>query len=53
MARGMAARFRARGSNVSAARFERQADAAVQQAMTIRDALQQLSPLTGPVAPAP
>jgi two-component system chemotaxis response regulator CheB len=39
MARRMAARFHARGSKTSAARFEQQADAAVQQALTIREAL--------------
>jgi two-component system chemotaxis response regulator CheB len=53
MARRMAARFRDRGSKTSAARFEHQADAAVQQALTIREALQQLTPLTEPAGQAP
>ena len=53
MARRMAARFRARGSKTSAARFEEQVDAAVQQALTIREALQQRSPLTEPAGQAP
>ncbi len=52
MARRMAARFRDRGSKTSATRFERQADAAVQQAVTIRDALQQLPPLGEPAGEA-
>jgi two-component system chemotaxis response regulator CheB len=45
MARRMAARFRARGSKTSAARFERQADAAIQQALIIRGSLQNVTPL--------
>jgi two-component system chemotaxis response regulator CheB len=53
MARRMAARFRERGSKTSAARFEQQADAAGQQALTIREALQQLSPLTEPAGQRP
>ena len=46
MARRMASRLRSRGSKASAARFEAQADAAVQQALVIRDALQQITPLS-------
>jgi len=53
MARRMAARFRDRGSKTSASRFERQADAAVHQAVTIRDALQQVAPLSDPAGEAP
>jgi two-component system chemotaxis response regulator CheB len=52
MARRMAARFRRRGSRGSAARFERQADAAVQQAVVIREGLQQITPLADPAAEA-
>jgi two-component system, chemotaxis family, protein-glutamate methylesterase/glutaminase len=52
MARRMAARFRSRGSKTSAARFERQADAAVQQALVIRSSLQQVVPLSETVEEA-
>lgn len=45
MARRMAARFRKRGSKKSAGRFEHQADAAIQQALVLRAALQQAVPL--------
>lgn len=45
MARRMATRLRTRGSRHSAGRFEAQADAAVQQAVVIRNALQNLAPL--------
>jgi two-component system chemotaxis response regulator CheB len=53
MARRMATRLRARGSKTSAARFERQADAAVHQALVIRDGLQHITPLTDPAGQAP
>ena len=52
MARRMAARFRKRGSRTSAARFERQADAAVHQALAIREALQNITPLAEPAGEA-
>jgi two-component system, chemotaxis family, protein-glutamate methylesterase/glutaminase len=52
MARRMAARFRRRGSRSAAARFEQQADAAVQQAVAIREGLQHVAPLTEPAAEA-
>jgi len=48
MARRMAARFRRRGSRASAARFEAQANAAVQQAVLIREGLHQIAPLAEP-----
>jgi two-component system chemotaxis response regulator CheB len=48
MARRMAGRLRGRGSKPSAARFESQADAAVQQALVLRDALTHITPLTEP-----
>lgn len=44
MSRRMAARFRARGRRTTAARFERQANAAVDQAVAIRDALGEIAP---------
>jgi two-component system, chemotaxis family, protein-glutamate methylesterase/glutaminase len=44
MTRRMASRFRSRGSRTSAQRFERQADAAVEQALVIRKALEQIAP---------
>src|SRR5262249_48746874 len=44
MTRRMAGRFRARGRRVSAERFERQANAAVEQAVTIRRALGEVFP---------
>jgi two-component system chemotaxis response regulator CheB len=53
MARRMAGRLRGRGSKTSAARFESQADAAVQQALVIRDALTSITPLTEPAGHAP
>jgi two-component system chemotaxis response regulator CheB len=53
MARRMAGRLRGRGSKTSAVRFERQADAAVQQALVIREALQQITPLTEAAGQAP
>jgi two-component system chemotaxis response regulator CheB len=53
MARRMAGRLRGRGSKTSAARFEAQADAAVQQAFVIRDALTSITPLTEPAGQAP
>lgn len=52
MARRMAARFRRRGSRISAGRFERQADAAVQQALLIRESLQHITPLAEPASEA-
>jgi two-component system, chemotaxis family, protein-glutamate methylesterase/glutaminase len=45
MARRMAGRLRGRGSKASATRFESQADAAVQQALVIRQALADIAPL--------
>jgi two-component system, chemotaxis family, protein-glutamate methylesterase/glutaminase len=45
MARRMAGRLRGRGSKTSATRFESQADAAVQQALVIRQALADIAPL--------
>jgi two-component system, chemotaxis family, protein-glutamate methylesterase/glutaminase len=45
MARRMAGRLRGRGSKSSATRFESQADAAVQQALVIRQALADIAPL--------
>ena len=53
MARRMAGRLRGRGSKTSAARFEAQADAAVQQALVIREALMHVTPLTEPAGQAP
>jgi two-component system chemotaxis response regulator CheB len=53
MARRMAGRLRGRGSKTSAARFEAQADAAVQQAFVIRDALTNITPLAEPAGQAP
>jgi two-component system, chemotaxis family, protein-glutamate methylesterase/glutaminase len=53
MARRMAARLRGRGSKTSAARFERQADAAVQQAVVIREGLLHITPLTEPAGQGP
>ena len=44
MSRRMAARFRARGRRMTAERFERQANAAVDQAVTIRHALGEAAP---------
>jgi two-component system, chemotaxis family, protein-glutamate methylesterase/glutaminase len=44
MTRRMARRFRERGRRVSAERFERQANAAVEQAVQIRRALNELAP---------
>jgi two-component system chemotaxis response regulator CheB len=44
MSRRMAARFRMRGKRATAERFERQANAAVDQALTIRNALGDLAP---------
>jgi two-component system, chemotaxis family, protein-glutamate methylesterase/glutaminase len=44
MARRMSARFRARGRRSTAERFERQANAAVEQSLTIRHALAELAP---------
>jgi two-component system chemotaxis response regulator CheB len=44
MTRRMAGRFRARGRRVTAERFERQANSAVEQAVTIRRALNGLIP---------
>jgi two-component system, chemotaxis family, protein-glutamate methylesterase/glutaminase len=52
MARRMADRFRKRGSRHSAASFERQADAAVQQALVVREGLQQITPLAEPAGEA-
>jgi two-component system chemotaxis response regulator CheB len=52
MSRRMADRLRRRGTRSSAARFERQADAAVQQALVIRDALQHITPLADPAGAA-
>jgi two-component system chemotaxis response regulator CheB len=48
MARRMAVRLRGRGSKTSAARFEAQADAAVQQALVIRESLVNIHPLADP-----
>ena len=53
MARRMAGRLRGRGSKTSAERFEAQADAAVHQALVIRDALTNIAPLTEPAGQAP
>ena len=53
MARRMASRLRGRGSRQSAGRFETQADAAVQQALIVREALQHISALADPAAHAP
>jgi two-component system chemotaxis response regulator CheB len=53
MARRMASRLRGRGSKTSAARFEAQADAAVQQALVVRDALGHITPLAEPAGQAP
>jgi two-component system, chemotaxis family, protein-glutamate methylesterase/glutaminase len=53
MARRMAGRLRGRGSKASAGRFEAQADAAVQQALVIREALMHITPLTEPAGHAP
>lgn len=53
MARRMAGRLRGRGSKTSAARFEAQADAAVQQALVMRDALTNMTPLTEPAGQGP
>ena len=53
MARRMAGRLRGRGSKASAARFEAQADAAVQQGLVIREALVSITPLTEPAGQAP
>jgi two-component system, chemotaxis family, protein-glutamate methylesterase/glutaminase len=50
MTRRMADRFRQRGKRVSAERFERQANAAVEQAVTIRRALGELLPELAPKA---
>jgi two-component system chemotaxis response regulator CheB len=44
MSRRMAARFRTRGRRVTAERFERQANAAVDQAVAIRHALGEIAP---------
>ena len=44
MSRRMAARFRTRGRRTTAERFERQANAAVDQAVAIRNALGELAP---------
>ena len=44
MSRRMAARFRARGRRLTAERFERQANAALQQAVAVRNALGELAP---------
>jgi two-component system chemotaxis response regulator CheB len=52
MARRMAGRLHGRGSKRSAARFEAQADAAVQQALVIREALTHITPLTEPAGQA-
>ena len=53
MARRMAGRMRGRGSKTSAARFEAQADSAVQQGVVIREALAHMSPLSEPAGQAP
>jgi two-component system, chemotaxis family, protein-glutamate methylesterase/glutaminase len=53
MARRMAGRLRGRGSKTSAARFESQADAAVQQALVLREALTNMAPLTEPAGQGP
>jgi two-component system chemotaxis response regulator CheB len=52
MTRRMAARARDRGRRLSAERFERQANAAVEQALVIRQALQELAPHLEPGLPA-
>jgi two-component system chemotaxis response regulator CheB len=44
MTRRMAARFRGRGRRSTAARFDRQANAAVEQALVIRTALESVAP---------
>lgn len=44
MSRRMAARFRARGRRLTAERFERQANAAVEQAVAVRNALGEIAP---------
>jgi two-component system, chemotaxis family, protein-glutamate methylesterase/glutaminase len=44
MTRRMAGRFRARGRRVTAERFERQANSAVEQAVTLRRALGEVTP---------
>jgi two-component system chemotaxis response regulator CheB len=44
MSRRMAARFRARGRRLTAERFERQANASVEQAVAVRNALTELAP---------
>jgi two-component system chemotaxis response regulator CheB len=53
MARRMTSRLRGRGSKSSAARFELQADAAVQQALIIRESLLNIQPLADPAGQAP
>jgi two-component system chemotaxis response regulator CheB len=53
MARRMAGRLRGRGSKTSSARFEAQADAAVQQALVLREALTNMTPLTEPAGQRP
>lgn len=53
MARRMTSRLRGRGSKSSAARFESQADAAVQQALIIRESLLNIQPLADPAGQAP
>lgn len=50
MSRRMAARFRARGRRLTAERFERQANAAVDQAVAVRDALGEIAPQLIPEA---
>jgi two-component system, chemotaxis family, protein-glutamate methylesterase/glutaminase len=52
MTRRMAARARSRGRRISAERFEHQANAAVEQALVIRQALQELAPHLEPDIPA-
>ena len=50
MTRRMAERFRSRGRRVTAERFERQANAAIDQAVTIRGAINELIPELAPKA---
>lgn len=52
MTRRMASRARGRGRRISAERFERQANAAVEQALVIRQALEELAPHLTPDLPA-